>query len=287
MLDFSFGLLHLDVAWYQSAENVPSAERLHWPNGNDSQVPTASSNLRPVKEEHAHLIENKQGAFVWSDPLSDNAGSNPGQTIMIGTSSVGSIHHTNNAISNSGSIDSQQFDKALQERTSERAQPPGEQYRAPNQIYLQHSFHTNQANTVQADLDRESYNAMLAHRNDTTKAGQSRPHTSLQPPQSHTNQMADVKAAAVPTYRVNQMEPLARPNLGGSQSVKSATGQAPAPTFARPSAQSQSSYQNYNHGSTQAQSQSTQNHPLLPYNNRAPQLHGLSKSGASTPAVIT
>eukprot|EP00291_Cryptomonas_curvata_P017457 CAMPEP_0172165136 /NCGR_PEP_ID=MMETSP1050-20130122/8245_1 /TAXON_ID=233186 /ORGANISM="Cryptomonas curvata, Strain CCAP979/52" /LENGTH=417 /DNA_ID=CAMNT_0012835575 /DNA_START=39 /DNA_END=1289 /DNA_ORIENTATION=- len=240
-------------------DSAPSTERALWPSASDA---VASSSLQPVKEENVPNFENKQGMLAWperSDVLANQI-NNPVASFSYHSA------QPSNAVSNPGeTMEYQSSDRFRQERTLERSQ--GNQgYQQQNQPQY-HASYKPSANVP--DYERAANQGGGSHRvQSISSAPTNRSQRQESAPQSPPTQSGH------PTYRVNQMEPIARPYAGGSQSVRSAI-QGSQPITTR-QGQSQSS-----HPSNGARSQ-----PLLPYNNRAPPLHGQSKSGASTPSVV-
>ena len=258
-------LAHSDGQVMDSA--VPT-ERALWPSVSDA---VASSSLRPVKEENVPTYENKQGMLAWPERSIDvlsNQMSNP-----IASNSFHMAQPLNAMSQQVESLEYPSNDRFRQERTLERSQG--------NQAYQQQSqpqYHASY-NPVVNLPDYERATNELGGGNhkvqSISRAPTNRSERLESAPQSPPTQSGH------PTYRVNQMEPIsrpieqmARPSAGGSQSVRSAI-EGRHPNAAR-QGQSQSSHPN----------NGVRNQPLLPYNNRAPPLHGQSKSGASTPAVV-
>jgi hypothetical protein len=155
-------------------------------------------------------------------------------------------------------------DQFHQERTLERSQG-SQDYQQQNQPQYQAAYNPSAnlpdyeraTNQLGGSHGVQSISSALTNRSQRQESAQQSPPTQ----------------SGHPTYRVNQMEPIARPSAGGSRSVRSAI-QGNHPSTMR-QGQSQSSHPN----------NGARRQPLLPYNNRAPPLHGQSKSGASTPAV--
>ena len=251
---------------WQVVDNVVAADRFVWPNGNDPQASSAPSNLRPVKEENLQTFENKQMMMTWPDQGADQMSKSAAPVVVTSTSANANTSVVNSKIE---SVDFGQVDRGRQERVVERSQVVHNQFQ-PAQQYT-HPY-SAQANPNLVDYDKGKNVMPTGQRNESgqdLKPGQNHQQGSNFAPQSQ----------ATPTYRVNQMEPLPRPAFGGSQSVRSASGQAAPPNAPPQSGQTQTTYPN--------RAANRNDQPLLPYNNRAPPLHGLSKSGASTPAVVT
>ncbi len=243
----------------QVIDSAPPTERTLWPSASDA---VASSNLQPVKEENVPIFENKQGMLAWperSDALANHI-NNP-----IASSSYHAAQPSN-AVSNPGeTLEYPSNDRFRQERALER--PQGNQ---GNQQQNQPQYHASYKQSANLpDYERGTNQVGGSHRiQSISGAPTNRNQRQESAPQSPPTQSGH------PTYRVNQMEAIARPSAGGSQSVRSAI-QGSHPITTR-QGQSQSSYP----------INGVRSQPLLPYNNRAPPLHGQSKSGASTPAVV-